>query len=93
MIRLAAFILLLAGCTGLEPYATEPRPRLPDADLSIPRVGICYSALFSTPEDVRAAATEACSRFGDPHLVEQDLRLACPLLTPARATFECLPKP
>ena len=57
----------------------------------IPRVGVCYSALFSTPEEVRAVAEEACAGIGAPRLAEQDMRLACPVLTPVRATFHCVP--
>jgi hypothetical protein len=88
---LAVALLLLAGC-GLAPFETLPRPPFRSDDQTIPRVGICYSALFSTPEEVRMTATEACSGLGKPRLVEQDTRLACPLLTPTRATFACDPE-
>jgi hypothetical protein len=47
--------------------------------------------MFTTPDAVRAVAEEACTGIGAPQLVEQDMRLACPLLTPTRATFACLP--
>ncbi len=93
MIRPVLLALLLAGCSGLDPYPTEPRPPVRGAGADIPRIGICYNALFSDPEEVRAAASESCARFGMAELVEQDMRLACPLLTPTRATFQCVPRP
>ena len=93
MIRPLLLVLLLAGCSGLDPYPTEPRAPFRGVGEEIPRIGICYNALFSNPEEVRAAAGEACARFGMAQLVEQDMRLACPLLTPTRATFQCLPRP
>jgi hypothetical protein len=90
--RRALFVFLaLTGCSQLEPYEFIPRAPLQGAGETIPRVGICYNALFTDPAEVRAVAEEACAGIGTPQLVEQDMRLACPLLTPARATFACLP--
>lgn len=84
--------LLLAACgTQFAPYETNPRAAFKGREENIPRIGVCYNALFAKPEEVRAVAEEACLGLGTPRLVEQDLRLACPLLTPARATFQCLP--
>lgn len=88
---LVAAALTAACATSLAPYETTPRAPLAGPGQNIPRIGVCYSALFSTPEEVREVAEEACSGIGTPQLVEQDLRLACPLLTPARATFACVP--
>jgi hypothetical protein len=55
-----------------------------------PRVAVCYNKLFSTPEQVRAVAIEACGPKAEPQLVNQDLKLTCPVLTPVRANFRCV---
>jgi hypothetical protein len=89
---LAVLALALAGCSQLQPYEFVPRPPLRGAGAEIPRVGICYNALFADAAAVRTVAEEACAGIGAPQLVEQDMRLACPLLTPVRATFACLPE-
>jgi hypothetical protein len=89
--RILAFLLLLAGCSQAVPYEWSPREARKGPGESLPRVGVCYNAMFTTPEQVRATAEEACTGIGSPQLVEQDMRLACPLLTPVRATFACLP--
>jgi hypothetical protein len=90
-IRLSLVLtILLAGCSGLTPFETTPLPPLLGAaDAQQPRVGVCYNASFATPQQVRDVAAQACGAAGLPQLVEQDMRLTCPLLTPARATFEC----
>ena len=93
MRRLALLLALaLAGCGAQQvaPFETIPRAPLRGPTQGLPRIGVCYNALFSTPEEVRATAEEACGSIGRPQLVEQDLRLACPLLTPTRATFMCV---
>jgi hypothetical protein len=87
------FLLLgfaLAGCAQLAPYEGPPRVARGGVD-DTPRIGVCYNAMFTTPDDVRIVAEEACAGIGTPQLVEQDMRLAgCPLFTPVRATFACL---
>ena len=73
---------------------TGPRAALKGQGESVPRVGVCYNAMFTNPDEVRAVAEEACTGIGKPQLVEQDMRLACPVLTPVRATFACVqPEP
>lgn len=89
--RVAAFAtaLLLAGCGLFQPFEGVPRAAPPDAHEPGERIAICYNAMFSTPEKIRALAAETCGPGTRPLLVGQDLRLACPLLTPTRATFVC----
>jgi hypothetical protein len=90
----AALLLGLAVTTsacGLGPFEATPRAPFRTApDAHTPRIGVCYNALFSKPEEVREVAKEACLGIGEPRLAEQDQRLACPLLTPTRATFDCV---
>jgi hypothetical protein len=90
--RLAWVLLACAvtACGGLvEPFETLPSVlEAGDAD-DAPRIAVCYNKLFSTPEQVRAVAIEACGPKTEPQLVSQDLKLTCPLLTPARANFRC----
>ncbi|HEY0525300.1 MAG TPA: hypothetical protein VGD08_18045 [Stellaceae bacterium] len=85
-------LLAVSGCASqqiLPPFETQPRA----ADAATPdprqRVGVCYSALSSTPQQVLSLARESCPVDQPPHLIAQDLWLTCPLLTPIRATFAC----
>jgi hypothetical protein len=83
-------LFLLAGCgANFAPFETLPRERLADPATAPRYVGVCYNALFAAPEQVRDVAANACGAEGTPKLVGQDQRLACPLLTPTRATFAC----
>jgi hypothetical protein len=91
-----AFVLAAAaaGCGSLTaPFegvpSLEPPPGI-SADSQ--RVAICYNKLFTTPEQVRAAAVEACGRDSDPQLIGQDVKLDCPVLTPVRAQYLCTPE-
>jgi hypothetical protein len=85
--------LLPSACgSQVAPYEGVPRePELGTTDAG-PRVGVCYNAMFTTPEAVRRVAQEACGASATPQPVEQDMRLICPLLTPVRATFVCMPE-
>ena len=85
--------LLVAGCGAgdLAPYQGLPRPAPAGTVETGERIGICYNALFSTPAKVRAAAADACGPESIPELLHQDMRLNCPLMTPVRATFLCVP--
>jgi hypothetical protein len=47
--------------------------------------------MFATPAQVHAVAVDACGPDATPQLIDQDQRLACPVLTPVRATYQCLP--
>jgi hypothetical protein len=87
----ALCLLAVSGCARqvLPPF--ESLPRTADAETPDPRqrVGVCYSALFSTPQQVLAVARDACPVDQPPQLVAQEMWLTCPLLTPIRATFAC----
>lgn len=88
---LLALVVLTASCGSLvEPF--QGVPRLPEGGDIGDRIGVCYNKMFSTPEQVRVVAAEACGPDTEPQLIDQDLRLSCPLLTPVRATFQCLPE-
>jgi hypothetical protein len=90
----ATLLVLLAasGCASrqvLPAFETDPRAADIAASDQRQRVGVCYSALFSTPEQVLAVARDSCPVDEPPQLVAQDMWLTCPLLTPVRATFAC----
>jgi hypothetical protein len=90
-IAILGLAMLAAGCgANVVPFETLPQPNttVPAAADTV-YVGVCYNSLFTTPADVRAVAVNACGLEGTPYLVGQDMRLACPLLTPVRATFAC----
>jgi hypothetical protein len=104
MMRLARttaplLLLALAQCAGdmLPPFETVP-PRLTGAeqhaaiaDGDAARVAVCYNALTTTAERVRAIAAESCAAGTTPRALARDFSLNnCPLLQPARATFACL---
>src|SRR5579859_5317905 len=89
-----ALAALLAGCGSMtEPFegvpSLEPPPGVSaDGD----RVAVCYNKLFTTPEQVRAVALQACGRDSEPQLISQDIKLDCPVMTPVRAQFLCTPE-
>jgi hypothetical protein len=88
---LLALLMLTASCGSLvEPYQGVPRVPSGSSDVG-DRIGVCYNKMFSTPAQVHAVAVDACGPDMTPHLLEQDERLACPLMTPVRATYQCLP--
>ena len=75
---------LVAPFEGVPPLAAPPSIA---ADSQ--RVAVCYNKMFSTPEQVRAVAAEACGPNTEPQLIGQDMKLYCPVLTPVRAHFLC----
>jgi hypothetical protein len=83
--------LALSACSMVAPFEGVPRYADPGVVDAGPRIAVCYNAMFATPEAVRHVAEEACGVDGVPRPVEQDMRLSCPLLTPVRATFICVP--
>jgi hypothetical protein len=78
---------MVAPFEGVPPKVAPPG--IGDDDF---RVSVCYNKRFSTPEQVRAVAIEACGAQGEPQLIDQDVELFCPLLTPVRANFVCSPQ-
>jgi hypothetical protein len=94
-IRLVAALLagLVTSCGSLvEPFEGVPRPAPEGVTEAGERVAVCYNKLFASVDQVRAVALEACGPKTVPQLVDQDLRLSCPLLTPVRANFVCAPE-
>lgn len=85
-----AVLALLYGCgSELQPFETGPRILPGQGAKTSDLVGICYNAVLTTPDKVKASAAEACGPGTVAVLEKQDLRLACPLLLPIRATFLC----
>jgi hypothetical protein len=93
MRRSAAFVLIvLAGCSALDPYPATPAAAQPGA-LAGPRVAICYNTLTTSLAKVQIEAQQECSADTVAAPVETDWHLQqCPLLLPARATFVCTAK-
>jgi hypothetical protein len=87
-----ALALLVAACGqgSLPPIDTVPKPPPPGVHEDFSRIGVCYNRSTSTPRQVLEVARRNCEPGTRPHLIEQDTRLSCPLLTPTRATFACL---
>lgn len=90
---LAIAAAALAGCSMIAPYPTAPLPREakapPDAGQ---RVAICYNALHTALEEVRASAQGECAAGTVATPIDTDYQLqGCPLLLPGRATFICAP--
>jgi hypothetical protein len=86
-----AMTIGVAGCGSLfEPYETLP---LPQAGDQRQRVGVCFDGLASTPDQVRAAAQDACAANTVAERVDTDYNIQyCPLLLPGRATYACVPR-
>jgi len=87
-----ALTAALSGCgsQSLRPFdwAAEPAPRGPKEDFD--RIGVCYNRQTATPEQVYEVAKAKCDPGTTPYLIDQDMLLSCPLLTPARATYACV---
>lgn len=94
-LRRSALLVLwlgLAACSGtLPPFETVPPALHKGDDAQVTRVSVCYNALTTTAEQVRAIASQSCGPDTTPRPVERDFSLRnCPLLQPARATFACV---
>jgi hypothetical protein len=88
-----AALLGVAGCSALAPYPTVPPAPSPGATAAGTRVSICYDALASSREEVRARAQRECPAHTQARFAATDLRMNhCPILLPARATFVCTPR-
>jgi hypothetical protein len=87
-----AVVVMTSGCSALQPYPTYPAAALPGEVDAGPRVAICYDALVSTSDEVRAVAQQECAASTEAMPVRTDRQMQfCPLLLPARATFVCAP--
>jgi hypothetical protein len=90
--------LILFGCSGgLAPYVHNPAefnrdsPNFAKEPTDIADVAICYNSSSSTPQDILALAESTCAQFGKVARFDRQDLLQCPLLTPARAFFQCVP--
>jgi hypothetical protein len=85
--------LLASGCGTSFVAPFEGIPESPIGANSIgDRVAVCYNKMFSTPQQVLDIAVKACAPKTEPQLIDQDMRLSCPLMTPVRASFRCVPE-
>jgi hypothetical protein len=92
--RLLAMLALAGATTAcgslVEPFeAVPPLSPPPGIAADSQRVAVCYNKMFTTPEQVRAVAADACGPSTEPQLIGQDMKLYCPVLTPIRAHFVC----
>ncbi len=80
------------GCGGdrLAPFDTTPMAPPKGVTENFTRIGVCYNRQTTTPDQVVQVARDNCAPGTAPSLIEQDIELTCPLLTPVRATFACL---
>ncbi|HWK46397.1 MAG TPA: hypothetical protein VNT30_16875 [Stellaceae bacterium] len=83
--------MALGGCGSVQPAQTQPSEMLP-SNPTLPKVGICHNKLVSDEADVLRAARRACGASGEPHLIDEDNKLTCPLSVPNRSTFACGPE-
>lgn len=90
--RILVVTALLAACTpgALPPFDTTPKLAPPGVHEDFTRVGVCYNRETATPQQVLDVARGVCEPGTTPSLIEQDMELFCPILTPVRATFACL---
>ena len=97
--RLIAILLpvFLVGCSGLAPYVHNPNefnrnaPNFGKEPADMAQVAVCYNGSTTTPQDVLALAESTCRKFGKTAKFERQDIMQCPLLTPARAHFSCVP--
>jgi hypothetical protein len=94
---LPALLLTIAvtggGCSALTPFATAPMAAKAGVVDAGPRVAICYNTLKTSAAQVQELGQAECLDEATAELIDTDYRLdACPLSTPARATFVCRPK-
>jgi hypothetical protein len=90
--RILIVTSLLAACSpgALPPFDTAPKSAPLGVNEDFTRVGVCYNRKTATPQQVLDVARGACEPGTTPSLIEQDMELFCPILTPVRATFACL---
>ena len=88
----------LVGCGNTPPYiynkdefnreavgfGQEPEDR--------DTVYICYSKRSTTPEAVRKMAQDECAKYDKVAVYRKQDILYCPVMTPARALFDCVPR-
>jgi len=71
--------------------AKQAREAAIAADPTLAPVSVCYNRMVGTPDQVLDIAKQECGQHS-PVFVEQKWDLySCPLMTPVRITFKCLP--
>lgn len=88
-------LVVLAACSR-EAYVFVPdefnrdRPGFGQELTDRSSVQICYNNRTITPEALLSMAAKECGRFGKQAVFSRNELLVCPLLTPARAHFQCV---
>lgn len=94
----AGLAFAATGCGQTQPYIykadefNRESKTFAERPQTISVLELCYSSLFSTPEEVRAMAREECGKYGKVAEFRYQEHGVCPLLTPTHAIFACLQK-
>lgn len=101
--RLIVRFVLLAGvgaavaaCSPPAPYAykefefNRELPTFGEPAATAAGIQICYNKLSTTPEALQRMAADHCASLGKAARFAGQDYLECPLLTPARAAFDCV---
>lgn len=94
----AAFLLLIVGCSQIEPFVD--RRRNAGADFEHLYIGrsrpaspaICYNGLWTSEEKLQEMADAECQKHGTgthAEFVEKTI-LSCKLLLPSHAYYQCI---
>jgi|GEM_PF-1390808 len=98
ILSLALAVSALAACTDTQPYVwgttVLKTVTVANKETFIPAtVMVCYNAEWHDPKVVTYMARKECAKTGrKAKLLKQDV-LACPVMLPARAHFECIGEP
>ncbi len=89
--------LALMGCSGAPPYVygtNDMTVSYQGEKLKIAEnVMVCYNAEWANPNDVIGLARKECAKTKrQAQFIKHDF-LACPVLLPARAYFQCVGQP
>ena len=86
-----ALVLVLGACSRSFPPSDSPPTPAPKGD-TIPRVGVCYNKMTAKPQQLVTLAKESCGPGLEPRFHDEKYSLeTCPLATPVRITYQCLP--
>ena len=94
---LAVFLLgALGGCADPEPYILRigefdrRAPNFGRDPTDVKTVAICYNRRVSTPAQLQEMARAECAKFDKVARYTQGSILACPVLVPLGAHFDCV---
>lgn len=91
--------LAAAACSVPEPYIytageyDRTRPDFGREPTDRETVAICYNKRNATPAQILQMAQTECAKFQKVARLSGQGRLDCPITTPIRAVFACLPSP